>query len=287
MPALPVVRLVPAGLLLVATQAVAAVTAPDPPLVGDVHHGELLLTKSGEEVRVDGAWLNGLPDEAVLAKLEKGADGFPRVDSRNVLDRWDVLAALRAKNTDLRDLRMGADTVLVFGTRLDEHAEKRLTDQAKVAAAAIEAERRVFALFKLDEKAEKKGDKDALDYVYEKETRKRDKLKKNTKVGYVVFVKLPGFRGGQYEAAFAVDKDIRIQKVVIRAPDGSVPTDLNQAASRFAGKGARGQYAALKAGGAGKAIGELERPLSEAFLMGMEAVYMFEVNEREYFAFDD
>ena len=47
------------------------------------------------------------------------------------------------------------------------------------------------------------------------------------------------------------------------------------------------QYAALKAGGAGKAIAELERPLSDAFLLAAEAVYMFEVVERDYFAFDD
>lgn len=280
------VRALPAVLLSVAISvpSAAALGAPaaERPLAGDVTNGDLLLKKAGEEVRVDGAWMNASSDEAALQKLQKGSDGYPHISSDNVLDRWDVLALLRSRNTDLRDLQMGADNVLVFDSKLDENAEKRLTDQAKISAAAVERERRVFALFKVEEKAT-----EGLRHVFAKETKKRDRLKKNTKVGYVVFVKLPGFRGGNHEVAFAVDKDIRIQKIVIRAPDGSAPTDLNQAAARFLGKGARGQYAALKAGGAGKAIAELEKPLSDAFLMGMESVYMYEVNEREYFAFDD
>jgi hypothetical protein len=265
--------------------ALAASTPADRPLEGDTLHGEALLKKSGATARVDGAWLNALTDEQALVALAKGAEGFPRVESANPLDRWDALAFIRSRNTDLRDLVMGANTVLLMNGKLDENAEKRLTEQAKVAAAALEPERRVFGLYKLPEKPGDAGA--ALAFVGEKENKKRDKLKKNTKVGYVVFVKLPGFRDGKYEAAFAVDKDIHIQHVAIRAPDGAAPVDLNQAAARFLGKGARGQYAQLKAGGAGKAIGELEKPLSDAFLMGMEAVYMFEVKEREYFAFDD
>lgn len=269
-------------LAFVAAAPTAAAPAAEPPLSGDVIHGVALLKEAGADVRVDGEWLNAVPEEGALARLAKGSDGFPRIESDNLLDRWDVLAALRARNTELRELLQGADHVLVASTKLDENAEKRLTDQAKISSSALESERRVFALFKVGEE-----NAPGLNYVAEKDTKKRDKLKKNTKVGYAVFVKLPDFRGGKYEAAFAVDKDIRLQKVVIRAPDGSEPADLNQAAARFVGKGARGQYAQLKAGGAGKTVGELEKPLSNAFLMGVESVYMFEVAEREYFAFDN
>lgn len=256
-----------------------AVHAEDRPLLGDVVNGERLLGKG--TVRVDGAWLNASSDEQIIGKLEKGSEGFPQIESDNVLDRWDVLALLRAKNADLRDLAMGADTVLLMTTKLDENAEKRLTEQAKISSASIESERRVFGLYEMDPKSS------ALTFVAEKDNKKRDKLKKNTKVGYVVFLKIPGFRGGDHEAALAIDKDMRIQQVAIRGPDGVAAVDVNQAAARFVGKGARGQYAALKAGGAGKAIGELERPLSDAVLLAAEAVYMFEVIERDYFAFDD
>jgi hypothetical protein len=250
--------------------------ADERPLEGDVVHGQQLLSKAGGEVRVDGAWINAQTEDDAIAALADGKRDFPRIDSEDVLDRWDVLALLRSKNTDLRDLLMGADTVLVVDEKLDENATKRLTEQAHVKDAS---DLRVFGLYKL-------GD-GGLSFVVEKDHKRRDKLKKNTKVGYVVFAKLNGFRGGKHEVAFAVDKDIRIQHAVVRAPDGDAPVDLNQAAARFVGKGARGKYDQLKAGGAGKAIGELEKPLSDAFLASMENVYMFEVAEKDYFAFGE
>lgn len=272
-----------ASLTLTLTPVALAATPAAAPLVGDVVHGAALLQGAGD-VRVDGAWLNAYTDEEAVARLASGEGGFPRIDSDNVLDRWDALALIKARNTSLAELVMGGDHVLVTTVALDDNARMRLRDKAKVPAALAEGERRVFSVYKLEDKRE---DGAAFVLVREQDTRKRDLLKKNTKVGYVVFLRLPGFRGGEHEAAFAVDKDIRIRRVVIRAPDGSVPDDLAQAAARFVGKGVRGQYAPLKAGGAAKAVGELERPLSDAFLAGMEAVYMSEVAEREHFAFDN
>ncbi len=263
-------------MLLALALALAVPVAEEQPLVGDVLHGQKLLEKAGAEARVDGAWLNAVSDDEAVALIRSGKRDFPRVTSDNILDRWDVLAALKAKNTDLQDLLMGADTVLVSDEKLDENAQKRLTDQARIASSAL-ADLRVFTLFKMGHKG--------LAFVSARNAKERDKLKPDKKVGYVVFTKLPGFKGGNYEVALAVDPDIHIQEALVRAPDGSSPQALNQAAARFHGKGARGQYAALKAGGAGKAIREIERPLSEAFLIGVENVYMYEVQERDYFAF--
>ncbi len=254
-----------------------AALAADRPLIGDAKNGDKLLSAAGFDAKVDGTWLNQFPDDVIIEKMVRGDSGFPQIDSDNVLDRWDALAALRAKNTDLKDLLSGADAVLVMPTTLDEHAVGRLKDQAKIPSSAIDESGTVFGLYKTGA--------GGMSFVGPKENKKRDKLKKDTKVGYVVFQPIPGFRGGKYEAAFAIDKDIRILAVAVRAPDGGAPVDLNQAAARFVGKGARGQYAALKAGGAGKALSELAGPLSDAFLLAAERAYMLEVDEREYFAF--
>lgn len=263
--------------LVLCSLFVFAARAADRPLIGDAKNGDKILSAAGFELRVDGAWINQFPDDVIIEKMVRGDSGFPQIDSENVLDRWDALAALRASNADLKDLLGGADTVLVMPTKLDDNAVTRLKDQAKIPGSAIDEGRTVFGLYKTGA--------GGLSFVGPKENKKRDKLKQDTKVGYAVFLAIPGFRGGKYEAAFAIDKDIRVLAVSVRAPDGSAPTDLNQAAARFVGKGARGQYAELKAGGAGKALGELARPLSDAFLIAAESVYMLEVDEREYFQF--
>ncbi len=258
--------------------AAVATAVDERPLVGDVQHGEKLVKEAGViDVKVDGAWLNQFSDEVAVQKLKSGKDGFPRIKAKNVLDLYDALAYLRSKNADLRDFVGDADHVLVAKGKLDENAVLRLKERGGMSVDG-DASVQVFALYKVGG--------GGLRYVSEKDSKTRDKLKKNTKVGYVVFVPLQMKKGG-YEAAFFVDKDIHLKDVEVRAPDGSAPADLNQAADRFVGKGARGQYDGLKAGGAGKAVGELSKPLSDAFLLGMEGVYMYEVAERDYFAFDD
>ncbi len=257
----------------------AVTRAQERPLIGDIVHGDALLKKA-DGVKVDGAWLNANSDDANVESLKTGTNGFAQIASDNPLDAWDALAALRAKNADINDLLLGANHVMITDTKLDDPASKRLQEQAKIKTADIVDARQVFGLYKLE------APEGSLTYVSAKDHKKRDKLKKDTKVGYVVFVKLAGFKDGGYEATFAVDKDVRLQRVEIRAPDGTAPAELNQAAQRFVGKGARGKYEDLKAGGTGKAIAELARPLSDAYLVGMESVYMYEVAERDYFAFD-
>lgn len=274
------------SILLSLVLALPAAAADERPLIGDAKNGERLIQAAGATIKVDGAQLNRLPDAALVKQIEQGKGGMPELDSDNPLDAWDVLAAMRAKNTDLRDLNNKASHVYLADVKLDDNAKGRLKDQAKLAPGRILDERRVFAFFDLDSGGKGVGAGDFA-YVTKKETKKRDLLRKDKKAGYAVFLPLAGFRNGQHEIAFAIDKDMKITAAFIRAPDGSAPADLNQAAQRFIGKGARGKYAALKPGGAGKAISELQDPLSDAFLMAAEAIYMFEVDERDYFAFTD
>lgn len=263
--------------------AAGPAAADDRPHLGDAAHGVTLIKEGGGTLRVDGEWINRYPDEAILKLLQNGKEGFPEIDSDNILDNWDVIAALREKNTNLSELvDLDATThVYVAETELDDKARSRLTDQGKLKGNDLTDKRRVFVAYAVD--GEKPG---SPDFVTRQQSRKRDALKKNFKKAYVVFVKLPGFRGGAYEAAFAIDPDIKILDVVIRDNKGDAPADLNSIANRLKGKGARGRYDAVRAGGPGKAATELQGPLSDAFLMAAEAIYMFELDERDYFAFD-
>ncbi len=272
-----------AGLIFALVLA-PALAAAERPLIGDVDHGDKLIAAAKATVVVDGAWLNRFADDVLIKQIDSGKNGFPELDTDNVLDHWDVLAAYRARNTDLRDLAPAATHIYVAETVLDDNAQARLKDQGKVAAGKVTAERRVFVTYDLN--GDGKGVDGNYEFVTRKETRRRDILKRDKKLGYVVFVPLTGFRSGTWELAVGFDKDIKITGAEIRGPKGESLSELNQAAQRFLGKGARGKYDAIKAGGAGKAIGELSGPLSDAFLIAAESAYMFEVDERDYFAFD-
>lgn len=275
-------RMMPCALCAVFFLAQPILAEESVPLVGDPVHGKILYDKASKKtVRVNGNWINALTNRQSLKGLVKGKGGFPRVKSENLLDRYDVLSYIRSRNTDIRDIAGDATHVLVSHGEYDQYAEERLFEQGKIDLAGKKRKYRVFALYDL-----KKEVKD-LKLVRPKQRKKRDRLKPSKKYGYVVFMPLVGFREGKHEVAFAVDPDILITKIIIRAPDGSISENLNQSASRLAGRGGRGKYDELKLVGAGKAIRQLKKPLSNAFLLGMEAVYMFEVEERDNFAFGE
>ncbi len=279
-----VVRSLASCSLVLALLASPALADDEGPLVGDPYNGARLYQKAtgDKSAKVDGAWLNRYGDAAALKALRSGQAGFPRIDGDFDLNRWDVLAYLRGHNADLQRLVPDASHVLLTSGELDQHAEDRLKDRAGVKVGSGDKEGAVFALFRLES-----ADEGSLARVSEKDHKHRDQLKPDKKVGYVVFMPLKGLRGGDYEAAIALSPDIEILAVDVRAPDGSAPDDLNQAAKRFVGRGGRADYQALKAAGAGKAMREIAKPLSDAFLLGAERVYMYEAKERDYFAFDE
>jgi hypothetical protein len=253
------------------------------PLAGDPVNGKKIFQKASKKsVKVDGNWMNARSDAALVAALKGGKDGMPKIGSENTLDLYDVVAYLRSTNADLRTHSGDATHALVASGTYDQYALERLKDRVGVVPPENERTLQVFALYTLEAA---RGDEVALIEV--KDNKKRDQLKPKLKSGYVVVMPLKGVRDGGYEAAIAVDKDILITSVEIVAPDGTRPDDLNQVAARVVGKGGRGKYDGLKLVGAGMAVRDLEKPLSEAFLLGMEAVYMYEVTERDYFAFDE
>jgi hypothetical protein len=277
-------------MLLVAALAAGSVLAGSAaaddelrPLAGDPVNGKKIFQKASKKsVRVDGNWMNARSDAALVAALKAGQDGMPKIKSESTLDIYDVVAYLRSTNADLRTHSGDATHALVATGTYDQYALERLKDRVGVVPAEKERTLQVFALYTLEAA---QGDEVVLIDV--KDNKKRDQLKPKLKSGYLVVMPLKGVRDGGYEAAIAVDKDILITSVEIIAPDGTRPDDLNQVAARVVGKGGRGKYDGLKLVGAGMAVRDLEKPLSEAFLLGMEAVYMYEVSERDYFAFDE
>jgi hypothetical protein len=272
--------------ILGATLAVALLALPaaaqERPLAGDPVNGAKLYKKAGKaKPKVDGSWLARYSEKSALKKLKSGKSGFPKISDDNELNRWDVLAYLQQNNTDVRELVPDSSHMLLSKGELDQYATERLTDQAKIKIPSGLEKGRVFVLFDLGDKGPD------VRRVSEKNARVRDELKPDKKTGYVVFLPLTGYKGGKHEIGFGISKDIQVLNVVIRAPDGSTPDDLNQAARRFVGKGERGKYDKLKAPGAGRAMKNIAKPLSDAFLLAAERIYMYEVAENDHFQFDE
>lgn len=237
--------------------------------------------KCGPVLRVDslnnGNRISVQTNKALLASIRNGVEDNDNVrDKLSLLDLIDIVTHLRNHNSALKDFGLDANRAFHGTGTLDEYAKERLEKEGGVLAPKDQDSFKIVAFYNVPDA------KGALRVVPDDLTQ-RDVLEPNLVEGFAVFMPLRNFKGGEYEIAIAVDKNIRIKKVVIRAPDGTAPKDLNRAARRFVGKGSRGKYRRLRSGGAGLAK-KLEKSVTEAFLLGMEAVYMYERDERERFA---
>ena len=256
---------------------------------GDARHGQKLFNEINQkcagtcgELIQDDALANGnvvsvKSKKDLIRKLQGDISGSDKIENApSLLDMIDLVTHLRNHNTNLEDFGLKANRAFHGTGTLNEYARERLEKEGGVLPPKGEATYRIVAFYQVpDAKGKFKIVPDSLT--------QRDVLEPNLIVGFAVFMPLEDFKGGGYEVAIGVDKDIRIKNIFIRAPDGKKPAGLNRAARRFIGKGRRGKYSPLRAGGAGDAR-KLAKPLTKAFLLGMEAVYMYEQSERERFA---
>ena len=216
-------------------------------------------------------------NKALLTSIRNGVEDNDSVRVKlNLLDMLDIVTHLRNHNTTLKDFGLDANRAFHGSGTLDEYAKERLEKEGGVLPPKDQDTFKIVAFYKVPDA------KGPLSVIPDDLTL-RDVLEPNLVTGFAVFMPLRNFKGGDYEVAIAVDKDIRIKQIVIRAPDGTAPRGLNRAVRRYIGKGNRGKYRKLRGGGAGMSK-KLEKSIHAAFLLGMEAVYMYERDERERFA---
>ena len=256
---------------------------------GDARNGQKLFNElakkcaesCGDLVRTDslanGNRVSVKSNKDLIRALQSGITNSDKIEKTpSLLDMIDLVSHLRAYNTNLEDFGLDANRAFHGTGTLNEYARERLEKEGGILPPKGEATYRVVAFYQVpDAKGKLKIVPDSLT--------QRDVLEPNLIVGFAVFMPLENFKGGGYEVAIGVDKNIRIKNIFIRGPDGKKPAGLNRAARRYIGKGRRGKYSPLRAGGAGDAR-KLAKPLTKAFLLGMEAVYMYEQDERERFA---
>ncbi|MFH1811499.1 MAG: c-type cytochrome [Pseudomonadota bacterium] len=270
------------------------------PLDGDPVHGAILFEKHcaschGAEGKggsapalTQGGLINSLSDTAMLTMLRGGAreKGLHKGLKKGfaLLDAWDVAGYLRNRVPHVGEMFPAADSYIVKTYKVDKYALDRLKKSLGYEVKPEQASGDVFALFDT-------GTGTPLQLVPQ-EPRLLDRLKRNMKVGYVVFMPFERPEGGEVQLAVALEsKNLTIEKLLAMDRTGREDKDLNKQLSRFQGKGDRrlsGQpKARVAVGGGGKQLQNLEKSVTDVYLRVAELATAYEVEERERTWADD
>jgi hypothetical protein len=193
--------------------------------------------------------------------------GMPSFPHFPQLDAWDVIGFLRQGEIRITDFFPSAAFFTAKAYTLDADAKKRAAGAIGHDLSRSEATLAVLTFYGQAEGGgpQRVGDKpDEL-----------DKLKPKDKDGYLVFLELP--RGdGKGEAAYGVSlaKDGHILRI---ASESGVP---DKAYLPFVGLGHKGSDALVRPKGK-KEPPKFETAFSHAFVRAIEAVTMFDKDERD------
>jgi hypothetical protein len=212
----------------------------------------------------------GLDDESLLATVV--GEGAAELTN---MERIDLLHYLRSLHMSIADFFPSVSAWVSNEFTINEHGVERLKEN-KIALADGEGTARVFVVYK--------GEKRAAPLIVKySDTVKRDRLDKKDKVGYVVFLSLPGEkRGAELGIALGLEPSYPIVGARARGNDGSSDAALNKQLAAFAGLGKFNDKKSLAKGPAG-----LRDKLLPVYLRAAELATMYYGEEREFTAFDD
>ncbi|MHB8419722.1 MAG: c-type cytochrome [Myxococcales bacterium] len=272
---------------LVAAFLASGAALADAPVLGDAAHGAALFhahcaSCHGADGRATGT-LSGHPahrpaslrapsflatrsDDDLIQAVRKGSSaGMPSFPRFPGLDLWDVLAFLRQGEIAITDFFPSAALFTAKAYTLDENAKGRAEQAIGRPLTAAESTLAVLAFYGQGSGGPQRVGQDPVSL---------DKLKPREKDGYLVFLDLPRGDGkGSASYGVALAKDGHILRIATKdGPDrGYQP---------FLGLGHKGQDVLLKP--KGKRIPpKVEADFDQAFVRALEAVTMFDKEERD------
>ncbi len=194
-------------------------------------------------------------------------------DDLATLERNDLLYYLRSLHFGVRDLFPAARLVIAKSFAINEHGRKRLAEALHKSPEAMAATAMVFVAFK--------GDGDGLTLIPYDDRVARDKLKPENKLGYLMFLDLPG-ESKVAELAVALAKEPSYAIVDVRARDhqGRADAALNKELKTFVGQGRFDDPRSLRGSS------RLHGKLLPIYLRAAEFATMYYGDEREFTQFD-
>jgi mono/diheme cytochrome c family protein len=235
----------------------------------------------------DGSLMNALDNALLFRVLELGCKGIGCkgampgfLQSMTPLENWDVVAYLRTLHLPL----------VAFLPQVDEYLVKRYTigeignadfkqgqlDRLKKALKQIDAADRaqtVFTLYKTDHK-------NPNPVLIPQEPRRLAQLKKENKVGYVLFMTMAGPRGQKFPVGVGLDPDYKIVRLVTTLRDPTQASEYNNQLMRFEGAGKRGDKFELTAS-KDKVGQHFDAAVARLYALAIEAATSYEYEERE------
>ncbi|MEL7369326.1 MAG: hypothetical protein AAFN74_10470 [Myxococcota bacterium] len=258
-------------------------------LVGDAIHGQKLYAEHCAKCHDSGRApaltvadrLIQRRDEALLAAISRGEGlqapaqhAFER--KLSFLSQWDLVAHIRTQHMRLDSFFPAASRYIGKVYTIDQNGLKRI--EAATGRRPADTAATVFTFFDV------KGERGNLTYVTQ-DPIELDKLRKDNKAGYLVFVPFeqPGFSGR--ELGLAMDARGRLIKAAVHdlLPGAEA---INRRLKALKGQGHLGQKRPFRVKGPRKTQA-LARQVFPLYLRAMETVTQYVVEERERTWADD
>ena len=242
---------------------------------------DALETKRG--LRKFAETLNTLNDQTLLKRIQQGDEiaGLSACDRSinsgiSLLDAWDVLAYIRTLYHKVWEAYPKAAKYIYKQYEIDKYGRERLRKGLKRDLREDEKKIGVFTLF-VDRKI--KGEPRYL----EQTPQNLSGLTKASKIGYTVFMTLPS----GVPVVFYINKNIKVISAKIgKLYPSKKAKSLQKILNRMKGKGKRGRYRLLIPR-APRRHRKFAREVAEAFMVASEAIYMYEIEERNRTWADD
>lgn len=302
------------AILLTAMVAAAAAYGEGNPLIGDVANGTRLyranctvchgFTGAGDGPgratlktppadHRDGSLMNARDDRMLFSTVQHGCSkrgcsktmpGFS--GTLGALDTWDLVAYLRSLHMPLVAFFPKVDHYVVkryhltkLGNDDFKFGQKRRIKKRAGKVTDADLKQTVFTLFGSESQR-------ASPALIPQQPRELARLRKEDKIGFVVFMDIQGPRKRKVPVGIGLDVNYTITKLVTTLNDPGLAGEYNRRLEAYVGMGKRGDKPDFKTG-KDKLSRIFDKAVQKAYVLAVEGANCYELEERERSWADD
>jgi len=243
--------------------------------------------KTAPAVHTDGSLMNARDNQMIYRTIQLGCKGsgckgaMPAFgDDLNKLETWDLVAYLRSLHMPLAAFFPEVDQYLVktyhigqVGNRDFKEGQMERLKKVLKKVQPKELVQTVFTLFRSQRRR-------ASPELVPQEPRELAKLRKDDKIGYVLFMELAGPRGRRVPVGLALDDGYSIVKLVAAVREPGLAGEYDRRFEKYVGLGKRGDLPDFKI--SKDKVGKFfDQAVTRIYMIAVEAANAYEMEERE------